>query len=528
MRRSLFAGIGVAAVLVLAACTDRAQDRAPLTPTGPSLAQSPLCSNSLASDIVKQQKALYTGAALTDVAAKFDLVKAACPGVAGDDELMNYLEATITHRPDTVKTITEARAKLIVALWKSVTTYYAPPADLLDRPFTVLMASGGAEVLSPGESMTTFDQGAKLKLDDNSTPSIQHLFTFEQKPTSECDGTTSLNVTRNGASLQGNGTGCYDVKDYPHETLYTPSATITLCLKQGSETDEEIGLVHQRSGFGAELLQDVTDSHSCIDFHATNSSWLRTNGGPFGRAVASLYDYLRPRPLFADDVGESGSIGLFSLVGASLNEIFADDISEFDAFPDVGDSWTAIANSPGYIQFQNSLGDLSGGVVVLSQALGNCPNCPVFSLLGKVENSNDPDSVGTYEVTWQSVQDKPSVKEAPFILLNKDSVEIARVSYVSRGSDDLIMFKVGTDSTDVTTWTTDEAQSFKLTLSLKTLSTATSYKVSLSVDGGTPVVKSSTSTVANSLKQLGYILTGIDAGVIGAKNFRVLRVSDIP
>jgi hypothetical protein len=254
MRRSLFAGIGVAAVLVLAACSDRAQERAPLTPTGPSLAQSPQCSNGLASDIVKQQKALYAGLALTDVAAKFDLVKAACPGVAGDDALMNYLEATITHRPDNVKSISEARAKLIVALWKSVASYYAPAADSLVRPFTVLTDSGGAEVLSPGESMTTFDQGAKLKLDGSSTPGGQHLFTFERKPTSACDGTTSLNVTRNGASLQTGGTGCYDVRDYPHETSYTPAALISLCLKKGSESAEEIGLVHQRNGFGGEVL----------------------------------------------------------------------------------------------------------------------------------------------------------------------------------------------------------------------------------------------------------------------------------
>ena len=533
MRRSALAGISISAVLAVAACAPDSVERGPLVPTEPSFAASPQCAGGLASDIAKQHKVLYSGAALTDIQAKFDAVKSDCPGIAGDATLMDYLKSTITHRPDNVKSISEARAQGIVNLWKLVALYFTNDSSEISRPFTVLTDSGGAEVLSPGESMTTFDKGAKLTLDANSSPSIAHLFTFERRPTSECDGTTSLNVTRNGASLQGNGTGCYDVKDYPHETSYTPAATITLCLQHGSELDEEIGLVHQKGAFGAELLPDVSDTHSCSDFHASTNSWLRRNGGSLGSILASAYDYVRPRSLFADDVGESGSIGSFSLVGAALNEIFEDDFTDLVSPPDIGDTWTINATFPGYIQLQNGIADLTGSVVVLSQAQGNCANCPVFSLLGTRVNSSQTETIGTYEVTWQSVQTKPNVKEAPFVVLNDAGAEIARLSYVTESSVNKLLFTAGGVTTNVGSWVQNVSQAFKITVNLTTLNPATSNKVSFAF-GPTPLTVATVATNPNvipnatTLKQIGYVLTGIDAGIIGADNFRVLRLSDVP
>src|SRR5688572_6297287 len=100
MRRSLFAGIGVAAVLILAACTPDQQRQEPLAPADVGLAKggggggggSQACGGGLASDIAKLHDDLYNGDAETQVELKFDAVKAACPVAAGSQVLMDYLE----------------------------------------------------------------------------------------------------------------------------------------------------------------------------------------------------------------------------------------------------------------------------------------------------------------------------------------------------------------------------------------------------------------------------------------------------
>ena len=512
MRRPLLAGIGFAAVLIVAACSTDEPSQVPLAPTKPSLALSDICSGNLASQIAKEQKALPISAiALSDLQDKFKVIKNSCPNVT-QTMALNYIDAVIGWA--TLPTSFTNATKFLTH-WKSVTNYTTGTGLVL--PEAVLQAQGGAAVLNPGETMTTFDNRARLQVPLGSTPGGPHLYTFEkQSSTNVCAAATSQNVT----------SVCYNLQDYPHETSYTPKSILTICLRTGGLQGNR-GIGHVKAGFGTEVLPFTPAGFfDCSTIpHDEVASWLRLEGGPLGRVVASAYDYLRPKPLFADDAGESGSIGSFSLVGGVIEEIFFDDISEYDGIPDIGDSWADTATSPGYIRFEPSLGNLTGGVVVLSQGQGACPNCPVFSLLGTRVNSAEADSSGTYEITWTSVQDQPSVKEGPFVVLNNDSLEIARVSYVSRGNNDVIMFKVGNDSTDVTTWNNGFSQNFKLTVSLKKAQAPhTPFTVSLSVDGGTAVTK--TSANAFTLKQIGYILTGIDAGIIGAKNFKIVRVAD--
>ena len=533
MRRS-FAGIaGAAAIVLLGACADQAP-RQPLAPDQPFLAQSQQCSGNLASNIAKEQKDLFTGSALDDLQAQFATIKSACPNAL--PQLMTYLDAVISYRG----TVDAERAQSIVNHWASVTLYVTNSA--LVRPASVLLGSGGAAVLSPGEFMTTNDAGARLEMLGGTTPGTAHLFTFEPKVAADCGGTTSLRVTGpSEQSLQGNGTACYDVKDYPHETLYTPGAVITLCLRH---TFGETGIVHQKTGFGGEVLPPplLDPAYSCSGFHASADNWLTRNAGPLGRALASAYDYLRPKPLFADDVGESGSIGSFSLVGGVLNDIFADNFDDPQNFndgvdtPDLGDAWTISATSPGFVTIQDALGGLSGGVVVLSQGQGACTNCPVFSLLGTRDNAVENETIGSYDVTWTSLQNKPSVKEAPFVLLNAQNSnnEIARLSYVSVSSQNRLVLSVRGSGNSVTTldvgeWTRDVPQTFTLTVHLTTQDPATTKRVSLAING-VPVANAQLIAAprATSFRQFGYHLTGIDAGIIASDNWLVTRLADAP
>lgn len=533
MRRSLPAVLGFAAIFAIAACTDQAP-RQPLAPDKPSLAQTSQCRNQLATQIGNEQEALFADAALADLEAQFATIRSLCPNAV--PQMMTYIESVIAYRG----TVNAARAQALVNHWGSVTLYVTNSA--LVRPSSVLLGSGGAGVLSPGEFMVTNDNGARLDILTGTVPSTAHLFTFEPKSANECDATTSLRVTGpSNQSLQGNGTACYDVKDYPHETSYSPAATMTLCLKHNYG---ETGIVHQRSGYGGEVLPtpSVIPGHSCSSFHASGNSWLERNGGPLGRVLASAYDFLKPQPLFADDVGESGSIGSFSLVGGALNDIFADDFNDPTNFndgsdtPDLGDAWAISATHPGYIRMQDSLGGLSGGVLVLSQGQGACKNCPVFYLLGTRDNASANETIGSYNVTWTSSQTKPSVKEAPFVVLNASSSnnEIARLAYTSVSSQNRLILTVrGTGNTviteDVGEWSTDTPQTFTLTVNLTTLDASTTKTVSLAING-TPVANAQNLAAprATSFKQFGYLLTGIDAGIIASDNWLVSRLADQP
>lgn len=514
MRRSLSASLAFALGLFLAACADQPPERTPLAPSGPAPALSDQCAGSLGSTISKQQKDLFSGAALTDLQAQFAAIKKACPAIS-TATLLAYVESMIGYSGAPTNA---NRAGALADHLASVTLYVT--ATALVRPPVVFQNTGGAAVLSPGEVMTTWDSRARLEIANGTSPGGPHLFTFEPRPTAECGGTTTLRLSG----------GCYDVKDYPDETaIYTPAATITLCMR--AEHFGPSGILHERPGYGGEILPPVNFTFPCAHTENAMNGWLGTEAGPLGRLVAATYDYLRPRPLFAEDAGESGSIGSFSLVGGALTVLFEDSFTANapgpflnGTDPEVGDfpsSWLVEVTHPGSISIQNGLGDLTGNVVVISQGQGACAQCPVVKLLGTRINPTPADTIGSYEVTWTSLQNKPNVKEAPFVVLSSTGAEIARLSYHTESSKNILRF----NGDSVGTWVQNQAQDFSFIVNLTTLS-GPSNSVTLSIDGGPPVTK--LVPAATTLSTIGYVLTGIDAGIIAADNFRVRRLPDVP
>ena len=552
MRRSILTGFGVAAIFMVAACTDSPQQRSPLAPTEPLLAPGTTCSGPKASEISKQQKALndngyITAEELAALVLQFDAIKVVCPNAL--NEVVTYVDLTI----GSVDLPAGATlATLLVDHWKAVAAY---TGETLNRRKEVLMGDGaiggvedgGAAVLLPGESMTTFDNRAQFIA--GGTATTPTLYTFDPRPGACAQPFTSGQPF---TTLRATGS-CYDLKDFPHVAQYTPQATLTLCLPT---TLKPVGLVHQRANFGTtdglgEVLQVPVDppffpcggtEHSALD------SWLGRKAGPLGRALAHAYEYLRPRPLFATHGGTSGWIGSggFSPVGGAQTVDFEDDFNDPADFndgvdtPDLGQSWTINTTPPGYIQIQDALGNMSGGVVVLSQAQGNCDKkCPTFSLLGTRYPASVSENIGSEAVSWTALQNKPSVKDGPFKVFNANDVEIARLSYVTEsdpmiGSQNKLIFKVYGNGTQVTTieagfWTQNESQRFTITVNLNTLDPANANRVSLSING-IPVngAQNIYTPRASSLKTIGYELTGIDAGVIASDDWQVLRLADIP
>jgi hypothetical protein len=366
-------------------------------------------------------------------------------------------------------------------------------------------------VLLAGESMLTWDGRAGL-IAGGTLGMGAHLYTFE--PSTVCDDATALRP--NG------GNTCYEVKDYPHETSYSPPATVGICLHGGSTTSS-IG--HAKSGFGTEVLPLSGEFPAgCLHTASALDSWLGRDAGPLGRAVARAYDYLRPRTLFADDAGVGGFLRDFSPVGGFFNSIFSEDFNDAIANgPDVGDSLVAVATTPGYIQLASGLGNLTDSVVVLSQAQGNCANCPVFSLLGTRANATVNDTVGTYEVTWQSLQNKPNIKEAPFFVINAAGDTIAKLAYSTESNVNNLRF----NGAIVGSWTQNVAQTFTITVNLTMLDPTKSNRIALSING-TEVVPLTPSANARTLRKIGYVLTGIDAGIIASDNWKITRKSDSP
>ena len=528
MHRSFAPTPAIAAILLFAACTDQ-PSRAPLAPSEPSAAVSAQCGGALASQIGKDVRDLFSGAAEADLENRFGIIKSLCPDAFA--QMMDFIDAVIGYREP--PTITQARAQAIVALVKSVTLYVTGTG--LDLPFSVMMPTGGAAVLSPGEQMLTFDEragvvvapGTTVLVNGQPVPVGQVLFAFEPKPFS-CQ-TTTLRQTGN----------CYNLIVFPHFGGWDPPVTVGMCLRAGHHGPSAIG--HEKAGFGTEVMPaGFSYPFSCEHTETALNSWLGREAGALGRALAHAYDYLRPRLLFAEDAGVSGQFRFFSLIGGVLTVVFEDGFTANalgplvnGTDPVVGDfpsSWLVQTEPPGSITIQNGLGDLTGKVVVLSQAQGNCAQCPVFKLLGTRVNPSPTDTIGSYEVTWQSLQNKPSVKEAPFVVLSHAGAEIARLSYVTESSQNRLRYNgaIVMSGGNPVTWTTNVHQDFKITVNLLSTNGQNSYRTSLAINNVTVVSNVPFVNAAKTVSTIGYVLTGIDAGIIAADNFLMKRLADPP
>jgi len=528
MHRSFAPTSAIAAILLFAACTDQ-PSRAPLAPSEPSAAVVGQCDGSLASQVVKQQKALFTGAALADLDSRFSTIRTLCPNAF--TQMMGYIDAVIAYREP--PTITQSRAQGLVDHLKSLTLYVTGTGETW--PASILMPTGGAAVLSPGEEMLTFDgraglviaQGTTVLVNGQPVPAGQVFFGFEPKPFS-CQVTT-LRQTGN----------CYNLIVFPHHGGWNPAVTVGMCLRAGHHGPSAIG--HQKAGFGTEVTPPgFAYPFSCGHTESALNTWLGREAGPLGRALAHAYDFLRPRALFADDAGVSGQFRFFSLIGGVLTVVFEDGFTATPlgplangTDPVVGDfpsSWLVEVESPGTIRIENGLGDLTGKVVVLSQAQGNCAQCPVLKLLGTRVNQSPTDTIGSYEITWQSLQNKPSVKEAPFVVLSHAGAEIARLSYVTESSQKRIRFNgaVVMSGGAPVTWTTGVHQDFRITVNLLPANGQNSYRTSLAINNVTVVSNVPFVNAAKTMSTIGYVLAGIDAGIIAADNFLVRRLADPP
>ena len=531
MRFITTATLAVASAFVVA-CTDRPA----ATPTSPDAslrfatsAGGP-CDATTDKTIKAQRMDLFAGDVLREATSRWAAVEAACSPTnanAANAALLYYVQYTISVYPNNVldpKTGTKEAAFLnhwnTIFIWVG---YLAPALPVgANGP---LGPQGAVGVIAPtGGAREIRAVNAALTLDPQAATGDQRWHLFAIYPLSAgCLGAT--NLAQSGP--------CFEFASFPAVSpVFDPPIEVGVC-RPLNRLDPVPGNVpalgHLLANGKTEIAGQLNYPTDCAHLDASIGSWT----GGFGSVMTRLA-WLGKRALSVN-VAYAGHGGLGGL-GGGISPFGPVDLMVFRAtfstppnvvgqqpVAEVGTFQPISATAPGSILVQNSLGQYTGPLVVLSQAGGNCTSCGGLLLQGNLfsASGSSPASDGVYEATWTSLQDAPSVKEAPFILRdnNVPSREIARLSYKTISSQNKLYYN-GVEIVGAT-WATHVAQNFEIQVDLN------AKKTSLWI--GTTQYRSNVdfyNTSAANFAQIAADFTGIDSGVMGWDEVKVVRVSD--
>jgi hypothetical protein len=396
------------------------------------------------------------------------------------------------------------------------------------------------------------DQSGSFKLRVNAgtigtnTSFSQYLFTFAPVANSNCQHET----------LDFHGP-CHDVAVNPFTTFPSPYVTVSACTADLEATGS---LAHE---FNLALPTPAhTDNSSFVTLPPAAATALAVTcnnvPGDFDGLNPPVIGSLGTRGVFAmlrDGMTQVGNkaLGFLSPTPAYAIHVFGSDISAF-CDPDQGcapvgnvdpltflgtfssgafgfppptqaekGTWTSFASAPGTITVQQSLGNLTDRVVVLSQGGGNCSVCGGLQLTGTLATTTPGvyPANGTHQVVWSSLQDAPTVKQAPFVLRGSDGKEIAALTYAQVQSSQILTFTYKNGNNVVTetvgNWVRDVAQTFTITVDLAN-KTVTLTGPGLTTKTGGFV------QAATDFKQWAAEFTGIDAGVMAVDNVQIIRL----
>lgn len=517
MRRSYLSTLALAVIAVAGACSDGTSSRTSL-PMEPLLAKggpgAGVCTQQQANDIEKDIKALY-GSPAAAANALFDAVQAACSTTDPDaarEPLMGYLDYTIQNP-------VSGQNAFMIEHWGRVFGFVGYTGiDVGSTPNitgAVLTTAGAAAIvdLSVETIVWTGDDaaGITVRAQNPSNLSGHRLVTIE-KAADDCLGT----------NLPAFPT-CYNFGIFPHETGFNPRLLFALCAVQN--TPDFPALAHKPHNEPVKVLAKV-DILNCP--HTQSAQNTRSL---VGRVLAGVADLFRPRTLIAGHTGLGGEdFSASPTLPVSRQVLHADFETAGDApgtpptvtnFP--GDPWTATATAPGTILVQSTFGNLMDQPVVLSQAGGACTkNCGGLELSANIfDDGTGVANTGRYEVHWSALQAKPSVKEAAFQVVDGGGDVLAKVAYQTVSSQQRLYFN---NQDTGCAWTVNMKQDFVLTIDFAT----TARTVSLSISGCTPItgVGFLQGNRVGELARVGWFLTGIDAGIVGFDDLRVIRLPD--
>ena len=503
--------------LFLAACE---QDPSVST-TGPAIRYSHTpsapCDAALGREISQAQTALFNRATLTAARAAWAPVVNNCVSnlAQAREQMMSYTQFVIDayEAGNVAQPRVGTKEDAVLAHINAVFLYvgYAAP----NLPVSVFGAEGALGVIGQGSTNRELAAAhAALTVPGQAPTGDQRAHLYAIYPlTAGC--LTGTNLFQNGP--------CFDFASHPAiSPKLDPMGKVGIC--QPVDEDDVLpgnlpALGHRQDG-GNTTITGATGIYPAFCPHdqytgswtggfsdmATRLAWLAN------KALGVKVAYAANGGLGGLDTDFESPFGAVDLL--VFKATFTNDaVGSTPVTPDVG-TWNPVtATHPGSITVQSSLGDIGGQPVVLSQGGGNCQNCGGLHLQGNLTSAGPAATDGKYHVEWTSVQSSASVKGAPFVLRSSTGAEIARVTYSTVQSANVLSFN------DVAfgTWTVDESDHFEIVVDLDANTT------SLKVNGNQVATGSFTAT---DFASLAAEYTGIDSGVMGWDEIYVKRLAD--
>jgi hypothetical protein len=531
----------------LAACSDQPTP----DPTAPDVkvlfaagGPNAPCGSALGKTVADQQVALYSGATLTQIQDAWTPVVRDCKNnlPTAQAEMLSYVQLTINKAA--IYLTGGANNALTVAHWNSVFAYVNVFAPNLDT--TVLSLKGGAAVVvNPlaGDSAEVRTvgpyAGIKIYHQDSTGDPRTHLITINPNPR---PGTciTGTNLTQHGP--------CFEFSANPHLTKWDPRVVLGICQDTTTLPFSVPGAIiaalgHQPTLTGAAtIIAYRTYPQFCGHEPGFEvGSWTGGFRGIKTRLAYLLNKAFAPERAYAGHSGIGGTGGGISPFAGVDRKIFyatssssALNLPPDSLSPERGKWTTIFAKSPGTILVQNGLGDLTGKVIVLSQAGGNCDKkCGGLELTGTVTSANSlTASTGVYDILFDAVNDAPTVKKAPIVLQSTTGDSLAVITFATKSNQNQIFFNK--DLTPVANWVQHVHQNFHLVVDFFT--TPTAPTVSLTIISPLPGGGSDTTEVpgrpfldgaaATNIGAISAKFTGIDSGIFGWDNISIERRPD--
>lgn len=401
----------------------------------------------------------------------------------------------------------------------------------------------------PGLTGPTFSTAGRVRLlvdaavgGDLITPDKQALL---RVPAGATEGTRLFTITPIVArclptNLEQIG-GCYDIDVNPAVVPgFARDLTVAICTDEALPA-EKLAVGHERVAGTTELLQRAVlgpVTGYCDAPHGGTAA-LAPDAGPLERLTHRALDLVDrvaavvgPRPLYAIHAGVTGVTRGLSPFGTVNRDLF---LASFDAValgpittatrPEKGSWSTASVERPGSITVEAPSGALATRHALLNQAGGNCALCGALQLTGRMaaEKPGEVADEGVYEAEWTLVQDKPSVKAAPFRLLDGQRRPIAQLSYRTTSSAREVLY----NGVPVTTWSVGQPLRFRVTVDFATRTTALAL---IDRSTGLPTtLRSGDAFATATAADLAFVeasLSGIDAGIFRWDSIRIKRLDD--
>jgi hypothetical protein len=534
---------------VVAACRQDTRT----TPTEPTVAlragaAAPLasCSSKSLKQLQSEISALFGSALQTTANNKVSVINSLCTtnNAAARDSAITYMIWTDSQYPAGIlqpksNSGFQTKAQALTSHWMDVSAFvgFTPPFTV---PTQALDASGAVGVMdgAVGGYLITGDGQGAIYLYPNAATGL-HLFTIALNS----PGCLSTNLLQRGQ--------CYQIDIWPGQVLdtNTKGMLVGICNAAVPDADDFVGRFEPNGDATTRVLPQSSEAQAiwlaqpavtppnqpfCGGANDVGLVLPRREPGLFGAgkwalasAGAALTHFFVPDNLYATHTVATGGTFKNSLFNQVKTTVFFADfnnstnvIGQPPGAPEVG-TWTQASPPPGSILVQQSLGDLLNQPVVLNQGGGACTKCGTLLLQGNLTAfTGKTADVGTYEIRWQSLEAKPSVKGAPFVLRGSNGGRLATLTYKSEQNQANNLYYNGVV---VASWVQNVNQSFLITADLAAKTT------SLSING-VPVTGAQNVPFQDS-KTTDFItvaaeFSGIDAGIVGWDNISVARLAD--